>query len=112
MPFIYRNAEGGIVSVTQEADAHHSEYLKPTEPELIAFFSDNQKIDQTKSALAESDHDLARVTEDLIQLLVQKNIILFTELPKPVQEKLLNRAKLRSNLNGASHNFLDDDELI
>jgi len=63
-------------------------------------------------ALQKSDADIARVTEDLIYLLVQKNIILFTELPEVVQTKLLSREKLRDELSGRVVSPLSDDETI
>ncbi len=48
--------------------------------------------------LSESDADLARVTEDLVNLLVQKGVILFTDLPPAAQAKLLARQQTRVNL--------------
>jgi hypothetical protein len=65
-----------------------------------------------KRALAESDQEIARVTEDLIHLLVSKNLILFTDLPPVVQQKLLDRERLRSHLQQREDNFLDDSELL
>ena len=112
MPYIRRSHDGSIHSIAQDADDNHTEYLQPTSPELAEFLGDNSDISNTKQTLAESDGDIARVTEDLIDLLIQKNLILFTELPKPVQEKLLTRAKLRSHLNKSDFNFLDDSESL
>lgn len=71
--------------------------------------------DQTQDiigALAESDADLARVTEDLISVLVKKGTILFTDLPEAVQTKLLEREKLRQQLDGVSISFLSDDDTL
>jgi len=48
----------------------------------------------------------------LIHLLTAKNLILFTELPTPVQQKLLDRERLRSSMQGSIDNFLDEDESI
>jgi hypothetical protein len=112
MPYIRRDSNGSILSLTQTMDSLHQEYIHPTEKELIEFLTGKEQIDLSKSALAESDKDIARVTEDLINLLISKNIILFTELPEAVQQKLLGREKLRSNLTGVMENFLDDDESL
>ncbi|MEO0444063.1 MAG: hypothetical protein AAFZ92_10045 [Pseudomonadota bacterium] len=112
MPYVKRNADDRIVSIAQTADNAHSEYLQPTANEIVNFLSDSAEIDLSKDALAESDKDIARITEDLIQLLISKNIILFTELPGAVQQKLLSREKLRSSLNGVMDDFLDDEESI
>ena len=39
------------------------------------------------------DRDFVRAIEDTIELLIAKEIILFTDLPPKVQEKLLRRKK-------------------
>ncbi|MBX2807807.1 MAG: hypothetical protein KTR20_04165 [Cellvibrionaceae bacterium] len=112
MPYIQRNHHGEIYAVAQTQDDVHQEYIKPTDSELVAFLTSQAAALPTKHTLAESDADIARVTEDLVQLLINKNSILFTELPPAVQQKLLNRKKLRSHLNQGDSNFLDDSESI
>jgi len=112
MPYIKRNDDHSIHSIAQNKDDDYPEYLAATESELVSFLSGQQETDSSKLALAESDKEIARVTEDLINLLISKNIILFTELPNAVQKKLLGREKLRSSLNGIMDNFLDEDELL
>tara|TARA_R110001592_G_scaffold363077_1_gene680054 strand:+ start:23144 stop:23371 length:228 start_codon:yes stop_codon:yes gene_type:complete len=64
------------------------------------------------NALAQSDADLARVTEDLITVLVTKGAILFTDLPGAVQAKLLDRESLRSKLEDNKVSFLSEDETL
>jgi len=63
-------------------------------------------------ALQESDAEVARITEDLVHLLVKKNVILFTELPEVVQEKLISREKLRSKLQTSISPIISEDETI
>jgi len=65
-----------------------------------------------RQALANSDAEFARVTEDLIHLLIQKNIIMFTELPEAVQSKILKREELRSQLSVEGGSFMDDSESL
>ena len=60
--------------------------------------SDKESKEHIINALAQSDAELARVTEDLISVLVKKGAILFTDLPEAVQAKLLDRETLRSKL--------------
>lgn len=48
------------------------------------------------SALAATDSDMARVTEDLIDLLVSKGVITEAELPQGAQDKLTNRRSKRA----------------
>ena len=84
-------------------------------PSSVSQSCEGQSDDELKGvhdALQRSDTDIARVTEDLIYLLVQKNIILFTELPDVVQAKLLSREKLRDKLSAQTVPLLSDDETI
>lgn len=115
MPFIKRNDLGEITSIKKEGDATHLDFLPPTHTDIIAFLSGHSASpnnDTAKDALSESDQDFARATEDLIHLLIKKNIILFTELPPAVQNKISGREKLRSNLNDSPYNFLDNSDYL
>lgn len=59
------------------------------------------------NGLAASDLAMARVLEDLIDLLIERNIIRFTDLPEGAREKLLRRRNLRARLQGLD--LLDDE---
>jgi hypothetical protein len=115
MPYFQRDTNGTIVSLRREQDDAHTDFLAPTHPEVISFLTaekQNSDHNKAKETLSESDHDFARATEDLIHLLIQKNIILFTELPPEVQAKMAGREKLRSNLQDSPYNFLDTSDSI
>ncbi|MGS2716992.1 hypothetical protein ACVBE9_02375 [Eionea flava] len=115
MPYFQRDVSGTIISLRKEQDDTHTEFLAPTHPEIIQFLTaDKQSSDDNKAkeTLSESDLDFARATEDVINLLIQKNIILFTELPPEVQAKMAGREKLRSNLQNSPYNFLDNSDSI
>ena len=111
MPYIQRDDTGRITALLQHA-APDQEYLPATHPDVVAFLTRDRADHASLHALAESDVEIARVTEDLIYLLIEKNLILFTELPQAVQSKLLAREKLRTSLRGSIDNFLDDSESI
>lgn len=74
--------------------------------------NNNESKEQIIHALAQSDAELARVTEDLITVLVKKGAILFTDLPEAVQTKLLDRETLRSKLEEGRVSFLSEDETL
>lgn len=111
MPYAIRNSKGHIIALLNEAAVGAEEFVSADHPDVGAFLENEEDLDP-KFALAESDKEIARVTEDLIHLLVAKNLILFTDLPNPVQQKLLNREKLRSSLQDPIDNFLDDEEYL
>jgi hypothetical protein len=58
--------------------------------------------------LSSSDAGLARVTEDLIDLLIVRGVIRFTDLPLAAQNKLLERKETRARLSN-SLDLLGDD---
>ena len=112
MPYVERNNAGDIIALHRDQLTPTCEYVSATDPAVIDFLAHENDADTPKYALAESDRELARVTEDLIHLLVAKNIILFTGLPDPVQRKLLARRRLRSSLHNSIENFLDEEDTI
>lgn len=112
MPYIKRNNSGEITTLYRESPESGADHLPPSHPEILAFLENKGDSNNSISALYESDKDIARVTEDLIHLLISKNLILFTELPVPVQKKLLAREKLRDSLRGGFDDFLDANDTL
>lgn len=113
MPYVSRDENGAIISLKREADSEHITFLAPTHIEIVDFLTGSDVPEHTaKAALSESDQDFARATEDLIHLLIEKNMILFTDLPPEVQAKMSGREKLRSNLSDSPYNFLDNSDSI
>ena len=73
--------------------------------------TNKDKTDETTVALeklAESDQALIRVVEDLIDTLIGKDLLRFTDLPEAAQAKLLERRNLRHSVNAL--NLLQDDD--
>jgi len=58
--------------------------------------------------LAETDLSFIRVLEDLIELLIARNVIRFTDLPSAAQNKMLQRQQLRDRMR--PHLDLLEDE--
>lgn len=59
--------------------------------------------------LIQSDADMVRVLEDLIDVLIDRGVIQFTDLPKPAQAKLLQRKETRATLSNRL-DLIGDDE--
>lgn len=100
MIYAQRNAQGRIVAVALSPDASHSEAVAEDSAEALAFFN-AARGDDSGLALAQSDLSLARVLEDLVEVLIDKQLIRFTDLPDAAQQKLLTRRSLRANRLGA-----------
>ena len=112
MLYVRRDENGHIVAILREPADGADQPLSPTDPEVARFLSANGSDDLTREYLAQSDHALIRVVEDLIYLLVDKNVILFTELPPEAQRKLAGRREARSRMQQAKPFFVDEDELL
>ncbi|BAO81948.1 hypothetical protein SRAA_2094 [Serpentinimonas raichei] len=54
---------------------------------------------QVQRDLALSDSGVARVTEDLIDILILRGVIQFTDFPPAAQAKLLSRRQTRATLS-------------
>ena len=61
--------------------------------------------------VAKASRHLSCEVEDLIDLLIGRDIINFTDLPGMAQRKLINRRALRSNMSALT-NLVSDEESI
>ena len=106
MPYVQLDAEGRICALSAEQSEVVSEWIESDAPKLRAYLESMQP--GAPSALVESDQALIRVLEDLVEPLIAKDMMRFTDLPEAAQQKLLQRRSLRASIN--SLNLLDDDE--
>lgn len=105
MPYVFRNEAGAIVAMSQYAvsepgwetvDSHARDYLEFLEAALAE-----------QNPFRESDIQLARVLEDLISLLIDRDLIRFTDFPDPAQKRLIERQTLR--MKSKQLNLIDDE---
>ena len=92
MPYVKRNASNEVVAVSTEASADCAHWVEDNDPALRFFI--NRWTDN--SALDDSDLEFIRVLEDLLDVLMEKGVFLFTELPEEAQSKMLKRQSLRA----------------
>lgn len=103
--YVKRDAQGRIEATSRDAREGFDELVVPGSPELAAFLNSAG----TRGRLALTDLELVRVLEDLIDVLVEKDVIHFTDLPDAAQQKLLNRRHTRVTMRKGL-NLLDDEE--
>ena len=93
MAYVYKNTQGNVVAASASenlgkgwlyVDDNNKDYLEFLESSL----ADN-------APFRESDIQLARVLEDLISMLIEKNIIRFTDFPQAAQKRLNDRQSMR-----------------
>ncbi|MEH6551453.1 MAG: hypothetical protein V7711_04700 [Pseudomonadales bacterium] len=96
MLYVKRDETGAIIAVSRDAAADMDEQVAVADPQLAEFLN---SIDVERSALNKTDMDFIRVLEDVVELLISKRVILFTDLPESAQEKMLLRQELRHTLH-------------
>jgi hypothetical protein len=106
MVYVERNPEGKIVAIRQHADRPGLEPRSSVDAEVLAFLGCDT-TEELIHVLKATDCDLIRILEDLIDLLVRKNIIIYTELPIEAQQKLQIRRQVRQSI--AKTSIIVDD---
>ena len=66
--------------------------------EILTFLSKDSDVDSWIQLLSLSDVSIIRVIEDLIDVLVKKNVIMLTDLPEEARDKLKERKKVRKKM--------------
>lgn len=93
MAYVFKNASGVIVAVSESDHFGEGwEFVEDNDKEYLAY------LEQTlarNSLFRESDIQLARVLEDLINILVENNLIRFTDFPVAAQKRLNERQSMR-----------------
>ena len=107
MPYVYRDAEGAIAAV-YEQPVEGGEEVAVGDPALIAFIQKNVPVAVTDEWV-QSDLALARVMEDLIEILIDKKVMMFTDFPEGAQKKLLERRGFRKEFSYVEGLFGDDE---
>jgi len=108
MLFIERDRDGKIVRVEHNSYPEATEQHEEVTPEITEWLKVNTLRSATLLLLQQSDTEMVRVLEDLIEVLMSKGIISITDLPLAAQNKLLNRAEARRTLGGLE-GLIDDD---
>lgn len=97
--YVQRNPNNEIIAVNKQPTAEAQEPMPSSDPELLSFLQqDDISPETTIKSLKQSDLDMVRVVEDLINILIEKNIICFTDFPDASQSKIIARQKIRENL--------------
>ncbi len=98
MPYIQRDEHGKIIKVSARL-LSGGELLPHNHPDVIAFLKergqDPQQIEFALSELRRTDGEMSRAVEDVILVLLKKNLFKMSDLPKPVQDRMSFRVKQR-----------------
>ncbi len=95
MLYALRDQDGKITALT-DRPIPDAQPARPSDPEVMAFLSLDGENFTAGDFLDESDLSTVRILEDLIDTLIDRQIIRFTDLPEAAQRKLLSRKVARS----------------
>jgi len=112
MPFVTRDQSGRITGVSDHAEVGITEEVRADDAELSQFLIDQGLTtpEAIRQRLAESDLQMVRLVDDLIDLLMDKGVIKFTDLPRAAGEKYLGRQVARKRLQ--SDLIVDADDIL
>jgi hypothetical protein len=105
MPYVLRHADGQITSLHRDPQPD-ADFLAADDPQVLAFLSGAA---EPAHQFASLDADLVRVLEDLIDALIQRNVLMVTDLPVQAQQKLFNRKNVRNSMKNYSLRLFDVD---
>jgi hypothetical protein len=97
MRHVLRDTDGSILSVHREP-VPGSQALPVSHPDVQAFLVAGEEA----RSFAGLDADLVRVLEDLIDVLIDRNVLRITDLPGEAQQKLFDRKHFRSRVQARS----------
>lgn len=112
MHYIKRDIEGRVTQVEDEPFAGMTEQNSDLTPELEQWYKKQEARAATLLQLRQSDLEMVRVLEDLIEVLMSKGTISITDLPPAAQTKLIHRAQARRTLSGLEGLIADEDDGI
>jgi hypothetical protein len=109
MAYVLKDAEGNIIAASPTENPGQGWELIEDDPKDYVKFLEKSLA---KSApFRESDIQLVRVLEDLITLLIDRDVIRFTDLPAIAQQRLNDRESMRKKTN-LSNLMVDRDDFI
>lgn len=110
MAYILRNAQGNIIAVSAENNMDGNwQFIQEDAAEYVDYLENSLA---KNSKFRESDIQLARVLEDLISMLIERNLIRFTDFPAAAQKRLIDRQTLRKKTQLSSILEDEPDNLI
>jgi hypothetical protein len=112
MPYVSRDDSGRITGVFDHAEVGVTDQVSVDDPGLARFLADQglSSPEAIRQLLSESDLRMVRLVDDVIDLLIEKALIKFTDLPAAAGEKYLQRQIARKRLQGSL--VVDEQDIL
>lgn len=85
MPYIRTDNSGNVISLHRDPSGDAAEPVAAGDPRVAEFLG--REVVGPNGEFLSLDLDLIRVLEDLVDVLIERNVITFTDLPAAAQEK-------------------------
>ena len=98
MLYARRNTSGDIVAVYSDAHGEATEVVSLDHPDFLAFITHGDPSEAFRTHLATSDAAMLRILEDLIAILIDKDVIEPADFPEAARTKLARRKMMRDRI--------------
>lgn len=98
MLYVERDKVGNIIALHIKSESNAREQKAIMDEEILEFLNKSVDTDPWVQLLSLSDIGIIRVLEDLIDLLIKKNVFMLTELPLEAQAKISERKRVRKKI--------------
>ena len=99
MFYAERDQNGTIIAIRRDNDGDNVDSEPLSGEQLEEFLATEFGQSSYLLLLRSADRNMIRVLDDLIQVLVKKNIIMLTDLPAEAREKLGRRQEVRRRMH-------------
>lgn len=97
MAYIFKNAQGNVTAASVVENFGEGWVFVEDNAKEYLDFLENSLV--KNAPFRESDMQMARVLEDLVSILIDRNIIRFTDFPQAAQKRLNDRQSMRKNMH-------------
>lgn len=101
MPYIERSPTGEVIALFLQAPQPSAEWLTLDHPDVLTFLAHSDGRGEAglpQEVLATLDRAMIRVLEDLVDVLVDKQVIQLSDLPEKARYKVMARKEFRGTL--------------
>lgn len=107
MPYVLKDTGGKVIAASAANEMPTGAGWVPVAPDAPDYLAFLEASLAAANPFRESDINLARVLEDLIEVLIDRDVIRFTDFPEAARKRLLERQALRRKTQLSQ--ILDED---
>jgi hypothetical protein len=105
MVYVQRDSAGKLLRISETSFPEMTGDEPLSTEDVSIWLRAQQELHSRLEILHRSDLATIRVLEDLVNLLVEKNVITYQELPETARKKLDERALVRADLEAIEDTF-------